>query len=100
MTFLRGYDDWKLRDDTPEEECWHEEYEADINGRATCDRCGHRWWLTAEEIRWEREREAAYDKMMRKEEWRCWRQEWINRLAFWRRWRKRKPMSIDDEIPF
>lgn len=97
-----GYDAWKLRspyDDEPEEECYHEHYEADINGRATCDRCSHTWWLTDEEIERERELVVAYDAMMRREEWRQWR-EWISRLAFWRRWRKPKPALIDDEIPF
>jgi hypothetical protein len=98
-----GYDAWKLRspyDDEPEEECYHEHYEADINGRATCDRCSHTWWLTDEEIERERELVASYDQMMRREEWRLWRQEFVDRLAFWRRWRKRKHAIIDDDLPF
>lgn len=85
-------------DDDYNEECWHEDWEADINGRAVCCQCGERWWLTAEEIRREREWVAAYDEMMRKEEWRQWWDGWINRLAFWRRWRK--PVTTNDDLPF
>lgn len=70
-----SYDEWKLRspyDDGPDGECCHEEYEADVNGRATCDRCGVVWYLTAEDIRREREMHVAYDQMMSREERRQW----------------------------
>lgn len=94
-----GYDAWKTReDDDYEDECWHEDYEADINGRATCCRCSHAWWMTDDEIRYERERHVAYDRMMRRAERREWIDGWVRKLAFWRRWRKPEP--IDDEIPF
>lgn len=96
-----GYDAWKLRspdDEYPDEECFHEDYEADVNGRASCCRCSHVWWLTSEEIERERQLHAAYDRMMRRAERREWIEGWVHRLAFWRRWRK--PSPIDDEIPF
>lgn len=96
-----SYDSWKLAspDDEYEEECLHEDYEADINGRATCCRCSYVWWLTDEEIEHERELHVAYDDMMLREE----RRERIRRILhkvtwMWRRWRK--PTPIDDEIPF
>lgn len=95
-----SYDAWKLRspDDERDEECFHEDYEADINGRAHCSYCSHSWWLTAEEIENERELHAAYDAAMRREEWRLWFAAWADRLAFWRRWRKSVP--VDDDLPF
>jgi len=101
-----GYDAWKLCSpyDERDEECYHEDYEADINGRAVCDRCGHTWWMTAAEIAAEREHVAAYDKMCRKwereEYWRAWR-DWF--LRPWRRlvnWRRGHGYFTDDEIPF
>lgn len=78
--------------------CIHEEYEADVNGRATCNSCGIVWYLTAQDIQHERELHAAYNAMMRREEWRQWREDWVRRLAFWRRWRK--PDPIVDDVPF
>lgn len=94
-----GYDTWKLASpDDYRDECLHEDYEADINGRAHCCSCPHSWWLTAEEIEAERERYESYDREMRKAEWRLWLKDQINRLAFWRRWRK--PTPIDDDVPF
>jgi hypothetical protein len=49
--------------DEPEDECIHEEYEADIlTGIASCDMCGHRWTLTDRQIEAESERIAAYEK--------------------------------------
>jgi hypothetical protein len=105
-----GYDEWKLRspyDDEPEEECFHEDYEADINGRASCCRCDHVWYLTDEEILAERAHQAAYDEMCRREE----RRERWRRLTAPFRWtwyRALMPLSPraaikslhDDEIPF
>ena len=95
-----SYDSWKLAspDDEYEEECLHEDYEADINGRASCCRCSHSWWMTDDEIEHEREIHAAYDRMMSREERRERIRQLIRPLAFWRRWRK--PAPIDDEIPF
>jgi hypothetical protein len=94
------YDQWKTDSgyDEREDECFHEDFEADINGRATCDYCGHSWWLSDEEIKAERELHAAYDQMMRREERRQWIDGWVRKLAFWRRWRR--PAPIDDELPF
>lgn len=104
VIYLPGdYDAWKTRspyDDEPEEECWHEEYDADWEGRATCGRCGHTWWLTSEEIAADRAHSEAYDQMCRREERReRWRQvrDWFR--SFLPR-RKRQPPILDDEIPF
>ena len=94
------YDNWKLAspyDEYPEE-CWHEEYEADINGRAVCSCCGETWYLTAAEIESEREASVAFDRAMRREEWRQFLSSIISRIAFWRRWTRHT--EIDDEIPF
>lgn len=95
-----SYDNWKLAspDDYYAEECLHEEYEADINGRATCNSCGEHWYLTQWDIERERELNVAFDLAMRREERRRRIADLASRLAFWRRWRK--PPPIDDEIPF
>lgn len=96
-----SYDEWKLRspyDDEPEEECYHEEYEADWEGRATCQRCGYSWWLSSAELEADRERSAAFDAYCRREARREWIEGLVSKLAFWRRWRR--PAPIDDEIPF
>lgn len=96
------YDNWKCRspDDEDPDMCIHEDYEADVNGRASCCQCGLVFYLTAADIECERRLSADYDDMMRREEWREWRADWVHRLAFWRRWRKPKAVDINDEIPF
>lgn len=81
-----------------DEECYHEDYEADINGRATCCRCGEVFYLTRAEIEAERRQNAAYERYCRREERRERIERAVSLLAFWRRWRK--PAPIDDEIPF
>lgn len=55
-----GYDTWKLAspdDEVPEDECLHEEYDADWEGRATCCQCYHSWYLTSEQIAADRARD-------------------------------------------
>lgn len=97
------YDQWKCDpgyDDPPEEECFHEEYDADWEGRATCGRCGHSWFLSSEQIAADHAHSDAYDAYCRAEERREWVRGWVNKLAFWRRWRKPRHAMIDDEIPF
>ncbi len=96
-----NYDQWKTmapEDDLPEEECFHEEYEADWEGRASCDRCGHSWWMTSEQIAADRAHSDSYDAYVRSEMRKEWIASWFRPLAFWRRWRK--PRLIDDEVPF
>lgn len=97
------YDEYD--DDPREDDCDHESYDADFNGEAFCHRCGHRWYLTAEEMTREHERQAAYDDECRKwererriREWRDWLLSPITRA--WRWAFPRKPVEIDDEIPF
>jgi cytochrome P450 len=98
-----GYDAWKLAspdDDLPEEECFHEDYEADINARAICCNCGHVWWMTADEIAAERAHVAAYDEAMRREER---RERWRELRRWFRSFlpkRRRQRFNLDDEIPF
>lgn len=99
-----SYDEWKLRspyDDEPEEECWHEEYEIDWEGYANCQRCGHMWSATPEQIKAERLAVEAYDEHCRREERRERLERRFGWLRFWRRWkRKPRPAEIDDGIPF
>lgn len=97
------YDQWKCDpgyDDEAEEECWHEDYDSDWEGFATCARCGHMWEMTADEHRHEREASAAFDAYCRREERRERWDNFVGALCFWRRWRKRKPLVLDDECPF
>lgn len=93
-----SYDSWKLAEPDYEDECLHEYYEANTEGRATCNHCGETWWLTDEEIKHEREMHAVYDQMMRREERRERIQQILNKVR--RLWRWRKPAPIDDDIPF
>lgn len=105
-----GYDAWKLAspdDERPEDECSHEEYEINYEGRAHCDCCGEGWWASTEEIQSQREREAEYDRWCRREE----RREFWRKLTYPIRWpiyrllnriwpRKSCSVLLDDEIPF
>lgn len=107
------YDRWKLAspddyyDDEPEDECEHEEYESDIlTGRASCDRCGHTWFLSDDEIANEIERIRAYDEWQAEQE-RPWNRfkRWLNStsLAAWvrrRRFDREMASNFDDEVPF
>lgn len=94
-----------------DEECSHEDYEINWEGRARCDRCGEAWWPSANEIAAFRDLEASYDAHCRREErkqW--WRDQWerIARPWRWFRYRLWMPLSPrravrclkDDEIPF
>lgn len=110
-----GYDAWKLRspyDDAPEEECFHEDFEINWEGRATCDRCGHAWWAAREDIKHCRAVSEEYDAFCRREDrkqW--WRDQWERAARPWR-WfwyrtfgrlgmpRRAVRCLNDDEIPF
>lgn len=89
------------------DECHHEEFEINYEGRAECGQCGEKWLATADEIAFQREQHAEYDRWCRKEE----------RREFWRNltlpirlrlhrvlariWpRKSCAVLHDDEIPF
>lgn len=104
-----SYDAWKLAspDDERDEECWHEEYEIGLDGRARCDRCGYSWWATSEQIESQRRLMADYDAYCAREE----RREYLRRLTAPIRWpiyrlleriwpRKSVAVLSDDEIPF
>lgn len=117
------YDQWKTTDPrdyyedeedeyNPERDCEHENYEIDVcTGRAECDQCSKSWYLSAEEIDAELDRQANYHEDCEREERRQ------RRLVFWRkltlpiRWpifrmleriwpRKSLVVLTDDEIPF
>lgn len=118
------YDQWKTRDPNDhgyyddyddydaEIECCHEHYEIDVcTGRAECDYCDKSWYLSAEEIDAELERQANYHDDMEREERRQRRQEFWRKLTLPIRWPifrllervwPRKSLSVltDDEIPF
>lgn len=111
-----SYDEWKLRSPYDEydepEPCDHEHYEIDIcTGRAECDYCSKSWYLSAEEIDAELDRQANYQDEMDREGRRN------RRRAFWRwltypiRWpifrilekvwpRKACSVLLDEEVPF
>ncbi len=106
-----NYDQWKLAspyDDEPEDDpCDHDDYEADIlSGRAMCNRCGHAWWQTTEELETELRRQAEYGEWVAEQER---REKWL-RLTAPFRWLGHKLLplsprtairSLDtDEIPF
>lgn len=90
-------------DDYPEDEplsCAHEEYDVTdpVNRRCQCLYCGYSWYQTMEEIEREEEADRLYEEHCQREERRERIARFIDKLAFWRRWRK--PALFDDEIPF
>lgn len=104
------YDQWKTRspdddywddDDPREDDCDHDDYEADIlTGIAMCHRCGHRWMQTNEEIAREIEHQAEYQRMQdrwNREQW--WRDRWEWIRSFFPQ-RRQKAAEMNDEIPF
>lgn len=95
------YDQWKCDpgyDDPPEEDCIHEDYETTLEGRASCGRCGHSWWLSHEEQMHEREANEAYDRYCRREER---REKWRQVRAWFRGFLpRRKPAPVVDDVPF
>lgn len=97
-----SYDEWKLAspyDDGPE--CDHDEYEVDIlDGRCWCDRCGHRWYATNEQVEAQIEHQRAYDEWEHGENRRqWWRDLWDRVRSIFPR--RRGPQIIgDDDIPF
>lgn len=84
----------------PRATCDHtDEVELDVcTGRFECS-CGHTWYATAQEIDAELDRQARYHEWAERESRRQWWRDQIDRLAFWRRWRKPAPVN-DDDIPF
>lgn len=117
------YDQWKTRDPNEpysdydedydaERDCCHEHYEIDIlTGRAECDYCSRSWYMSAEEIDAEIERQASYHEGCEREERRQRRQEFWRKLTLPIRWpifrllervwpRKALKVLADDEIPF
>lgn len=88
----------------PEDDCDHEDYEADIlDGTAKCWRCGYRWTQTASEIEREIEAQRAWDEQC--EAWEHERRSPLNRMRnlvmrvrVW--WQRPRPRETDDEIPF
>jgi hypothetical protein len=105
-----SYDAWKLAspdDEREPEECYHEEFEIDWEGRSHCDRCGEAWWASADEIRFQREQQAEYDAWCRRQERReFWRRftrpiRWPIYRLLERVWpRKACSVLLDEEIPF
>ena len=105
-----GYDQWKLRspyDDGQEDECDHDDYEIDMEGRAHCDACSATWWADRIEIDRQREQQAVYDTWYRQQERReCWRgltypvRMFVHRVLS-RVWPRKACSALsDDEIPF
>jgi hypothetical protein len=107
------YDAWKTRspdddyydpyeDDDTRDDCDHTDgYEIDVcTGKCTCDVCSHTWYATSDQVNAELDRQATYWEDVERDERRRWWRDQFDRLAFWRRWRKPKPLVLDDEIPF
>lgn len=108
------YDQWKTREtdyayycDESDEECAHEDFETDSEGRRSCCRCDHRWWPTKEEIETERRLQREHDKWQRRQV----RREFWRKITYPIRWpiyrlldkvwpRKSCSVLLDDEIPF
>lgn len=111
------YDRWKTRspDDErwcdsfegPEDECAHEDFETNSEGRRSCCCCDHSWWPTTAEIETEQHLQREYDKWQRQEA----RREFWRKVTYPIRWpiyrllekiwpRKSCSVLLDDEIPF
>lgn len=98
MSGMGNYDAWKLAsppycDGPDEEECDHEEYEIDWEGRAECSRCQETWWPSAEIVRM---REIAALRAER--HWRRYNS-WYMRTWRWLTERRQRTVP-DDDIPF
>ena len=103
-----SYDQWKTESGYLErDECCHEEYEIDMEGRAHCEMCSQTWWASEAEMAGQRERQIEYDSWCREEE----RREFWRKLTLPIRWpifrllekvwpRKSLTVLTDDEIPF
>jgi hypothetical protein len=50
MTQGREWTQDEIDDQFPEDDCAHEDFEVNVEGRATCLICNERWWPTAEEL--------------------------------------------------
>lgn len=106
-----SYDAWKLQspyddwEEDPRENCDHEEYEVDWEGRAECHYCGAHWWLTPKQHEAYQEAEArwmkAYDRAQRREHSRFWRAvDWLRSIPKRIHRLVQKPSPIDDDLPF
>lgn len=84
----------------PFDDCDHEDYDFDWDGRATCNRCGHSWYLDTSDFKRMAERDKRAHEEFKREAWALWRQEWVDRICFWRRWTKKPKPVDDDDIPF
>ena len=114
------YDQWKTTDPRDYEddeydsafECEHEDYDIDVcTGRASCNCCDHRWYMTGEEIDAELDRQATYHEDCERWERQQRRREFWRKLTLPIRWPifrlldkiwPRKSLSVldDSEIPF
>lgn len=107
---MMTYDQWKCtdpRDCEPEEECFHEEYDIDWEGFATCERCGHGWFASPQQVEAQRKHEEEYAKWEAEQHR---RERWLKltapfRWAWYRLWNPLSPRVAikslnDDEIPF
>ena len=104
-----SYDAWKLESpyDDCEDECDHEDCDADIlTGRAICNRCGHSWWQTEAEIAAEIDRIRAYDEWEHEQRTLRYRiKEWFSGMLFRVRYRWatrhwKRLVDDSDDTPF
>ena len=114
-----SYDAWKLAspDDDRDGECYHEDFEIDLEGRAYCNSCDHRWWPSEADVLSFRYANEAYDRYCRRAERReRWAERWLQYTRWirwplgrlldrimppkWRRYMDRRWRAVDDEIPF
>lgn len=83
------------------EDCSHEEFDINWEGRAYCFRCQESWWASREQIEAQQRHEAEYAQWIEDQErpwtrFKQWLRSWWDFLPRFRL----KPLASEDDIPF